>query len=254
MGTYVVTGAASGIGRAIKSALESDGHLVIGVDLKESDICADLSRSDTVEWVLEEILRRAPDGIDGVVPCAGAGAENPNKSLIPLVNYFAVVDTVEGLMPALEERRGAVVLMCSNSATMMPHPEDYVRALLEGDRDKVLGLCETMPGFQLYGGGKLALGRWMRRRSPAAARAGVRLNALAPGYTETAMTAAGRKDPQIGPAMEEFKKSIPIGRGGRPEDQANAALFLLSGKAAYIAGAVLFVDGAHDAMFRADSF
>ena len=254
MRTYVVTGAASGIGRAIKLALESDGQQVIGVDLKESDICADLSKRDQVEAAIDEILSRAPDGIDGFVPCAGAGAENSNKALIPLVNYFAVVDMVEGLVPALEKRRGAVVLMCSNSATLMPHPEDYVQALLEGDRDKALGIAETMPGFQLYGGGKLALGRWMRRRSLAAASAGVRLNALAPGYTETAMTAAGRKDPEIGPAMEEFKKSIPIGRGGKPEDQANAALFLLSDKAAYIAGAVLFVDGAHDAMFRPDSF
>ncbi len=254
MGTYVVTGAASGIGRAIKLALESGGQQVIGVDLKESDICADLSRSDQVESVLEEILGRAAEGLDGLVPCAGAGAENPNKALIPLVNYFAVVDMVEGLMPALEKRRGAAVLMCSNSATMTPHSEGYVQALLEGKRDKALGLAETMPGFELYAGGKLALGRWMRRRSLAAAGVGVRLNALAPGYTETAMTAAGRKDPQIGPAMEAFKKSIPIGRGGKPEDQANAALFLLSDKAAYVAGAVLFVDGAHDAMFRPDAF
>lgn len=254
MGTYVVTGAASGIGKAIKSGLELGAHQVIGVDLKESDICADLSIKDQVEAVLGEILGRIPDGLDGLVPCAGAGAENPNKALIPLVNYFAVVDTVEGLMPALETRRGAVVLMCSNSATMMPHPEDYVQALLEGDRDKALDFAETMPGFQLYGGGKLALGRWMRRRSLAAASAGVRLNALAPGYTETAMTAAGMQDPEIGPAMREFKKSIPIGRGGKPEDQANAALFLLSDQASYVAGAVLFVDGGHDAMFRPDSF
>lgn len=254
MGTYVVTGAASGIGEAIKSALASEGHQVIGVDLREGDICADLSRQDQVESVIAEVLRRAPAGLDGLAPCAGAGAENPNKALIPLVNYFAVVDMVEGLIPALEKRRGAVVLVCSNSATMTPHPEDYVQALLEGERDKALGFAETMLGFQLYGAGKLALGRWMRRRAPAAARVGVRLNALAPGYTETAMTAAGRKDPQIGPAMEEFKQSIPIGRGGQPEDQANAALFLLSDKAAYIAGAVLFVDGAHDAMFRPDSF
>ena len=116
------------------------------------------------------------------------------------------------------------------------------------------GFAESLAGFQLYGGGKLALGRWMRRRSTAAARAGVRLNALAPGYTETAMTAAGRRDPQIGPSMREFAKSIPIGCVARPEDQASAALFLLSTKAAHIAGTVLFVDGGHDAMFRPDRF
>ena len=102
MGTYVVTGEASGIGKAIKSALAAEGHQVIGVDLRESEISADLYSQDQVESVIAEIFRRAPEGVDGFVPSAGAGAENPNKALIPLVNYFAVVDMVEGLMPALE--------------------------------------------------------------------------------------------------------------------------------------------------------
>ena len=254
IGDYVVTGAASGIGKAIKSALEAEGHAVIGVDLHDADICADLSNQEAIKAVLQEIRARCPEGIDGFVPCAGAGVENPNRQLIPLVNFFAVVETVEGLMSALEKRRGAVVLMCSNSATMQEHDEGYVQVLLDNDRDKALAFAETLMGYQLYGGGKLALGRWMRRRSTEAAKAGVRLNALAPGYTHTAMTEAGHKDPLFGPAMEEFVKSIPLGSGAQPEDQANAALFLLSSKASQIAGSVLFVDGGHDAMFRPDSF
>ena len=254
MGIYVVTGAASGIGKAIRSALEAEGHEAIGVDVAESDICADLADAAQFASVVAEINRRAPDGLDGLVPCAGVGAENPRKALIPLVNYFAVVDLVEALMPALERRRGAVVLICSNSATLMPYEDAYVQALLGGERDKALGFAESLEGYHLYGGGKFALGCWMRRRSTAAARAGVRLNALAPGYTETAMAAAGRKDPELGPLMKEFADSIPIGHSALPEDQANAALFLLSEKAANIAGDVLFVDGGHDAMFRPDRF
>ena len=254
MGTYVVTGAASGIGKAIKLGLRSEGHQVIGVDLRESDIRADLADGEQFASAVAEILRRAPDGLDGLVPCAAAGAENPHKSLIPRVNYFATVELVEALLPALEKRRGAVVLMCSNSATLMPYEDAYVQALLDGEREKALAFAESLEGFQLYGGGKFALGRWMRRRSTAAARAGVRMNALAPGYTETAMTAAGMKDPRIGPSMREFVSTIPIGRPAQPEDQAHAALFLLSEKAAHITGAVLFVDGGHDAMFRPDSF
>ena len=254
MGMYVVTGAASGIGKAIKLGLESDGHQAIGVDLQESDIRADLADEEQLASAVAEILRRAPDGLDGLVPCAAAGAENPHKALIPRVNYFAAVELVERLMPALERRQGAVVLMCSNSATLMAYEDAYVQALLDGEQDKALAFAESLEGFQLYGGGKFALGRWMRRRSTSAAKAGVRMNALAPGYTETAMTAAGLKDPRIGPSMREFVSTIPIGRPAQPEDQANAALFLLSDKAAHIAGAVLFVDGGHDAMFRPDSF
>ncbi|MCY4039798.1 MAG: SDR family oxidoreductase [Gammaproteobacteria bacterium] len=254
MGQYVVTGAASGIGRAIKSALEAEGHMVVGVDLRDADMCADLSRKDEVEATIREIHARCPEGLNGFVPCAGAGVENPNKKLIPLVNYFAVVQMVEGLMPSLESRRGAAVLMCSNSATMQGHDEGYVQSLLDNDRDKALELAESLMGFQLYGGGKLALGRWMRKRSTSAAQAGVRLNALAPGFTHTAMTEAGMKDPVVGPSMKAFVKSIPLGRGAQPEDQANAALFLLSDKASQIAGSILFVDGGHDAMFRPDAF
>ena len=254
MGTYVITGAASGIGHAIKRALVADGHQTIGVDLQESDIRADLADGRQLAAAVAEIQRRAPHGLDGLVPCAGVGAENPNKALIPRVNYFATVDLVEALMPALEKRGGAVVLICSNSATLVPYEDGYLQALLDDERDQAIGFAETLAGFQLYGGAKFALGRWMRRRSAAAAQAGVRLNALAPGYTETAMTEAGLKDPQIGPSMVEFVKSIPIGKPAQPEDQANAALFLLSEKSAHIAGAVLFVDGGHDAMFRPDSF
>jgi len=254
MGTYVVTGAASGIGKAIQAGLKSEGHRAIGLDLHECEIRADLADGEQCKAAVAEIHRQAPDGLDGLAPCAGVGAENADRALIPKVNFFATVDLVEGLMPALEKRRGAVVLMCSNSATLMPYEEGYVQALLDDEREKALGFAESRAGFQLYGGGKFALGCWMRRRSTAAAQAGVRLNALAPGYTETAMTAAGREDPQIGPSMRAFAKSIPIGRVAQPEDQANAALFLLSAKAAHIAGAVLFVDGGHDAMFRPDRF
>ena len=254
MGTYAVTGAASGIGKAIRLGLESEGHQAIGIDLQEGDIRADLADAEQFASAVDAILRRAPDGLDGLVPCAAAGAENPHKALIPLVNYFATVELIEALMPALEKRRGAVVLMCSNSATLMPYEDAYVQALLDGERDKALAFAGSLEGFQLYGGGKFALGRWMRRRSTSAARSGVRMNALAPGYTETAMTAAGMKDPRIGPSIREFASTIPIGRPAQPQDQANAALFLLSDKAAHIAGAVLFVDGGHDAMFRPDSF
>ena len=254
MGTYVVTGAASGIGRAIRLGLESEGHEAIGVDLQESDLRADLADDEQLAATVAEILKRAPEGLDGLVPCAAAGAENPHRALIPRVNYFATVALVEALMPALEKRRGAVLLMCSNSATLMPYDDAYVQALLDGDQARALAFAETLEGFQLYGGGKFALGRWMRRRSAAAARAGVRMNALAPGYTETAMTAAGMKDPGIGPSMREFVNTIPIGRPAQADDQAHAALFLLSEKAAHIAGAVLFVDGGHDAMFRPDNF
>ncbi|MEP1469397.1 MAG: SDR family oxidoreductase [Halieaceae bacterium] len=109
-------------------------------------------------------------------------------------------------------------------------------------------------GQSAYGGGKQALGRWMRHLSPAAAKSGVRINAIAPGYTETGMTKSGLADPRYREAIQQFVNSIPVGRAGLPEDQANAVAFLLSENASFISGSVLFVDGGHDATFRPDRF
>jgi NAD(P)-dependent dehydrogenase (short-subunit alcohol dehydrogenase family) len=161
---------------------------------------------------------------------------------------------VEGLRPALEQRRGAVVLISSNSAQIMEYSEAYIQALLSGDREEAVSLVQAVDGQTAYGGGKQALARWMRRENGAYAGVGVRMNAVAPGYTETNMTAAGKASAEYGDAMRAFVASIPLGRPGMPEDQANAVAFLLSEQASFISGSVLFVDGGHDAMFRPDSF
>ena len=67
---------------------------------------------------------------------------------------------------------------------------------------------------------------------------GIRANAIAPGFIETAMTA------QLSEAVrEEWKKKIPLRRGGTPEDVANVALFLASDLSSYVSGQVIQIDG-----------
>lgn len=254
MGNYVVTGAASGIGKAIKEQLGAGGHSVATIDIRDADIVADLSDSAQCQAVVEDIRQRYPEGLDGLVPCAGVGPETPSKALITLVNYFAAVQLVEGLFPALEQKGGSVVLISSNSSQMMKYDERYMQSLLSGDREAALATAEALDGQQIYGGGKQALARWMRQNSAHMASAGVRINALAPGYTETGMTASGRANANFAEAIDQFVQSIPLGRAGLPEDQANAVLFLLSEKASFITGSILFVDGGHDAVFRPDKF
>ena len=254
MGIYAVSGSASGIGRAVAEQLQEQGHEVIGVDLRDADITADLSDPAQCQQAVAGIIERAEDGLDGLVPCAGVGPETARIELIPLINYFATVAMVTALRPALSKSRGAVVLISSNSAQMMTYDPEYVEALLADDRELAVTRIKALDGQTAYGGGKHALARWMRRNNADFASAGIRMNAIAPGYTETAMTAAGRNDPVYGDAIREFVESIPIGRPGLPEDQANAVSFLLSEKASFISGSVLFVDGGHDAVFRNDNF
>jgi NAD(P)-dependent dehydrogenase (short-subunit alcohol dehydrogenase family) len=94
----------------------------------------------------------------------------------------------------------------------------------------------------------------MRRKSPALMGEGVRMNAVAPGMTETPLTDKVFADKDFSAAMLEFEKSIPYGEMATPDMIADTMLFLLDPVSRYVCGAVLFVDGGHDALLRADQF
>ncbi len=253
MGTYAMTGGATGIGAAIRQHLENDGHRLIAVDLKDADINADLSSEAGRTEALEGIKAIASEGLDGFIACAGVSGSVPVKALIPSVNYFGAVDLVDGLRELLAARRGSVVLISSNSAPMDTRA-DYVDTLLAGNESAARALAEDTDGHALYSGSKQALARWMRRNTQAYAAQGIRLNAVAPGYTRTPMTEAVAKDPAYADAIQQFLESIPLQRAGEPEDMAKAVGYLLSDDASFVCGSVLFVDGGHDAMLRPDSF
>jgi len=254
MKTFAVTGAASGIGAAVALKLRSLGHRVVTVDLHNCDITADLSTPEGRGIAVQGIVSVAPRGLDGLVPCAGVGPHTQPPLSIPKINYFGTVSLVKGLRTSLETARGSVVLVSSNSATLRPYDEDYVRLLLADDEPGACSKAAGLDSMSLYGGSKLALARWMRQNSVDYIRGGVRMNAIAPGYTRTALTAAAMKDPIYARATLDFVASIPAGRPGEPEDQANAVAFLIGDSAAFICGAVIFVDGGHDAMLRPDCF
>jgi len=254
MGIYAVTGSASGIGAAIVSKLQALGHRVIGVDLRNADINVDLATAQGRQAAIAGIQAASPDGLHGFVPCAGVGPQTSPLELIARINFFGTTVLVEALKEHLARQRGNIVLISSNSATMGEYNPGYLQALAEGDETGACQLINKLDGQTAYGGSKFAVTCWMRKHNGEYARAGIRMNAIAPGYTATALTRAGEADPQFGPAIKAFVASIPIGRPGQPEDQAEAVAFLLSPQASFVSGAVLFVDGGHDAMLRPDKF
>lgn len=251
MKTFAMTGGATGIGAAIKQSLLDAGHQVIVVDIKEADIIADLSTPDGRRDAIAAIRDAAGKGLDGLIPCAGVASNVPDGKLIASLNYYGTVQLVEGLKDLLAQRQGAAVLISSNSA---PHPtrDELVTAMLEQDEDSARAIAAEMELQQVYSGSKQAVARWMRRNTVSYAKAGVRLNAVAPGYTQTPMTKGVEEDPNYGPAIREFMASIPVGRPGQPTDIANAVCFLLSPEASFICGSLLYIDGGHDAMGRPD--
>jgi len=254
MGIFAMTGGATGIGAALKTQLLADGHQVISVDIKEGDIIADLSTADGRQAAVDGIRERAPEGLDGFIPCAGLPPVAKPLSLIARVNYFAVIATIEGLRDLLAMKRGSVLLVSSNSAPMMPTEDSFVQACLAGDEEGACADIDARDGHSAYAGSKRAITLWMRRNVVEYAKAGVRMNAVAPGITMTPLTEQVYADEQFGGIMREFAETVPWGGTAQPEQIANVMRFMLSPEADFVCGSVFFVDGGSDAMMRPDDF
>ena len=252
MGTYVITGGASGIGKAIADKLRDEGHSCLSLDIQTADIVADLSSPDGREQAARDIEAVCGGELAGLVTSAGVGSHVPDNALITEVNYFGTVELVDALRPLLA-RNNAVVLLVSSNSAPMPTSDEFVNALLEGDRETATELAAELQGHQVYSGTKQAVTKWMRRHTVAYAQDGIRMNAIGPGYTRTPLSMAVEDDPEYGEAIKQFIASIPIGRPGQPEDMAEAASFLLSERASFVCGAMLYVDGGHDASMRPDA-
>ncbi len=255
MSNYALTGGATGIGAAVKKQLRDSGHNVIVVDVnKDADIVADLSTAAGRKSAVDGITAAAPGGLDGFVPCAGLGPNVQPYSLITRVNYFGVLATIRGVKDLLVKRRGSVVVISSNSASMSGLNEQYVDLLLNEQEEQACKLIDTLDGPTAYAGSKNALARWMRHNAADYARQGIRMNAVAPGITKTPLTDKLLNDPAFGKLMEEFGASIPTGSVAQPDQIASAVEFFLSSAASFCCGSVLFVDGGHDAVSRPDQF
>lgn len=252
MAIYALTGGATGIGAALKEQLRERGDQVIVVDIKEGDVIADLSTAEGRQAAIDGVRALAPDGLDGFIPCAGLGSHIKPPSLIAQVNYFAVIATIEGLRDLVAKKGGSILLVSSNSAPMIENDNPYVMAALAGDEEKALAAVSD--GHTGYAGSKRAITIWMRRNVAEYAKGGVRMNAIAPGITMTAMTDEISKDEEFGEAIKMFAEMTPVGGSAEPEQIAAAMRFLLSEEASFICGSVLFVDGGTDAMMRPDTF
>ncbi|NEB07861.1 SDR family oxidoreductase [Streptomyces coelicoflavus] len=256
MGTIAVTGAASGMGASIAARLVGQGHRVIGVDLRDADVEANLGTPAGRAAAAAEVTRLCDGRLDGFVPFAGisGGAGRP-ASLLVSVNYFGAVGLLEGLRPALAAAgTSAVVLASSNSTTTQPgwSPE-LAAACLAGDEEAARALADAQTdegGVLTYPATKAAIAHYTRTRAADYVADGIRLNAVAPGFIDTPMTRAGRKDPRIAAGIEAFLKSIPAGRAGSPDEVAELVLFLLSAKSGYCVGTLMYCDGGLDAELR----
>jgi NAD(P)-dependent dehydrogenase (short-subunit alcohol dehydrogenase family) len=250
MGTVAITGAAGGIGSALRAQLEGDGHRVVGVDVRDAEVTADLATPAGRAAMIEAVTEQSDGALDGLV--AAAGVTHDDGALVTSINYFGAVATLDGLRPLLAGRPGAsAVAVSSNSTTTQPGlSRAHVEACLSGD--EAAARARAGHGVGAYGASKLALARWVRRQAVTEAwiGSGIRLNAIAPGFIATPMT-AGTEDFIMG--LGDLYP-IPIGRAGHADEVAGLLAYLLSPGAGFFCGSVITMDGGTDATLRADDW
>lgn len=257
--TCVVTGSAAGIGAATARLLRQSGDRVIGCDLHDAEIVADLATAAGRAALAEGVARLSGGRIDAVVANAGGG---PAETMLQL-NFFGAVATLQLLRPLLEESPAPRAVAVSSIGAMRTPPPGLVEACLAMDEAAAIaaawrafeagelgrGADDGMPDaaqapLALYGAAKAALQRWCRHTAPTAdwAGAGVTLNVVALGFYDTPGAAYLLGDPERRAAMGEL---VPL-RGsypGRPEAAAALLAWLAGPDNTQMTGQILFADG-----------
>lgn len=229
----VVTGAGGGIGTAVVRRLLDEDYFVNGWDIAPGRLgeirdpnfsvsVVDVRNKASVDRAVQQ-LHQAVGRIDGLVACAGVYKAVPfldldeaTWDLTLAINLKGSFFACQAVLPAMRRRRrGSIVLFSSTLARIGAARGAHYAATKGG----LLGLARS-----------LAL---------VAAPDNVRVNTISPGVTDTAMPREHATDADL----EAVARTIPLGRIGRPEDMAEAALFLLGHDSSFVTGQDLRVNG-----------
>jgi NAD(P)-dependent dehydrogenase (short-subunit alcohol dehydrogenase family) len=253
--TALITGAASGIGKATAATLAAEGARVILVDLDKDGmnaalaelppagtlphvaVSSDLSSAEGVETAMREALDSADGTIDVFVSNAGTCAWRSLDELTDAdwqatfdLNFMALVRSVRFLLPGMRERRRGAIVITSSDLARQPEvsPADY-----QVSKASLLSLTKV-----------LAI----------EAAPHVRVNTVAPGPVWTPLWSrpggiadnlarVHQRPPADAVDYELALRHLPLGRIGRPEEVANVITFLASDAASFVTSSVYGVDG-----------
>lgn len=254
--TYVVTGSASGIGAATAELLRSRGETVVGIDLRDAEVEADLSTPEGRADAAAQAIDKTGGVIDGVIACAGISAPIGKTMAI---NYFGVTELLSALLPALRASEAPRAAVVSSMASLQPVDAALVEAALSGDETAALARGDELAaqgpevGYLNYPSSKRALSRWVRRASISDdwAGAGIPLNAVAPGTVITPMTAGLLATPE-GAAMVDAAVPMPLNYHQPASSIAELLVWLTSPANTHMAGQTISCDGGADATLRGD--
>jgi NAD(P)-dependent dehydrogenase (short-subunit alcohol dehydrogenase family) len=255
--TYAITGAASGVAKATAELLRSRGEKVIGVDLRDVEVIADLSTAEGRAEMVEKVTELSGGKLDAILAVAGLSAP---KAITTAVNYFGMVDTLTGLRPLLAGSDAPRAVGIASTASLLPVDVVLVNALLAHDEATAMERSEWMAeqgpvvSNQIYPSTKQAFARWIRRNaiSPDWAGSSIPLNAIAPGVLRTPMTEELLATEQ-GRAIAMMSTPMPLNGPATAQDAAYLLAWLTSAENTHLCGQIVFIDGGTDASYRGDS-
>src|SRR5689334_17060847 len=237
----LVTGAASGLGLASVQRFADEGATVVGVDLQDpSDWPGarfdrlDVTDEEGVSALVASIVRDH-GRLDAVVNSAGVAGGGP-AHLVPLDDWERVLRVnltgtflvcKHAVVPMMEQGSGSIVNVAS----------------IEG--------IEGTEGGSSYNASKGAVVIFTKNMAIDYGRRGVRVNCICPGFIDTPLFRSVMDSPGMATARERYREEHKLGRFGRPEEIAGAALFLVSDDSSFVTGHALVVDGGFTAGMRA---
>ncbi|MBL6615740.1 MAG: glucose 1-dehydrogenase [Reyranella sp.] len=237
----LITGALTGIGHAIALAFAEEGARVVVAGRREDAgqqvaaelralgaeaefIRADVRREDEVRGLVDRTVERF-GGLDVAVNCAGTEGKPGPVTEQTAETYAATFDTnVLGTLLSMKHE---------------------LRAMQAKGRGSIVNISSTYghegaKGASIYAASKHAVEGLTRSAALEAAGSAIRVNAVAPGPTDTGMLDRFTGTPE---RKAGLSASVPLGRVGRPEEIARAVLFLASDEASFVTGQVLTADG-----------
>lgn len=221
-GRVLITGGASGIGRATAERCKAEGYDVVVIDREKGGIVADLGKPEDTAAALKEALRGGP--ITRLVNNVGVVRPGPveEQTLDDLeaavsLNLRCAIQCLQALLPGMKEARfGRVVNIASRAAL-----GKELRTVYSATKAGLIGMARVWA---------LELGSF-----------GITANAIGPGPIRTALF--DRANPPDSPRTQAIIDAVPVRRMGTPDDIANAAAFLLDQRSGFVTGQVLYVCG-----------
>ena len=235
----IVTGAGTGIGRAIVQELAEAGAKILVVGRTESTLketaslhpeidylVADLNKDEDIDKIVQAAQEKL-DGLDILVNNAGWAPVTPLGSVKPQefkaafsTNTRAVFLLTQAFLPLLKESKGSIVNVSS------------------------LAAARPVPTMSVYSGSKAAVNAFANAWAKELALFGIRVNTINPGPIETPIyDKTELSEEEMTVHRKKVTDMTPLARFGKPEEVSGAVLFLASEKASFITGAELAVDG-----------